>query len=52
MVVEALLARIGVLSDARRYEEAAVARRRLAAVLRAAVRMQRLSGLMEDVTER
>jgi DNA polymerase III subunit epsilon len=45
VVVEALLARIAVLSDAHRYEEAAVVRRRLAAVLRAAVRMQRLSGL-------
>jgi DNA polymerase III subunit epsilon len=45
IVVEALLARIAVLSDAHRYEEAAVMRGRLAAVLRAAVRMQRLAGL-------
>jgi DNA polymerase-3 subunit epsilon len=45
VVVEALLARIGVLSDTHRYEEAAVVRGRLAAVLRAAVRMQRLAGL-------
>ena len=44
-VVEALLSRISVLSDARRYEDAAVVRGRLAAVLRAAVRMQRLLGL-------
>ena len=44
-MVEALLARIAVLSDAHRYEEAAVMRGRLAAVLRAAVRMQRLAGL-------
>ncbi|GIG95580.1 DNA polymerase III subunit epsilon [Plantactinospora mayteni] len=45
VVVDALLARIGVLADARRYEEAAVVRSRLAAVLRATVRMQRLVGL-------
>ncbi|WP_091635415.1 DEDD exonuclease domain-containing protein [Micromonospora peucetia] len=44
-VVDALLARIDALSDARRYEEAAVARSRLAAVLRATVRMQRLTAL-------
>ncbi len=47
-VVEALLARIAVLSDAHRYEEAAVVRGRLAAVLRAAVRMQRLAGAHRD----
>ncbi|GAB3985041.1 DEDD exonuclease domain-containing protein [Plantactinospora veratri] len=45
VLVDALLARIGVLSDAQRYEEAAVLRSRLAAVLRATVRMQRLVGL-------
>ncbi|MDW5322974.1 DEDD exonuclease domain-containing protein [Plantactinospora sp. KLBMP9567] len=45
VLIDALLARIGVLSDARRYEEAAVVRSRLAAVLRATVRMQRLVGL-------
>jgi DNA polymerase-3 subunit epsilon len=45
IVVEALLARITVLSDARRYEEAAVMRGRLVAVLRAAVRMQRLASI-------
>ncbi|MEV0717903.1 DEDD exonuclease domain-containing protein [Asanoa sp. NPDC050611] len=44
-VVEPLLGRINVLSDAQRYEDAAVVRGRLAAVLRAAVRMQRLAGL-------
>jgi DNA polymerase-3 subunit epsilon len=44
-VVEALLRRIGVLSSAQRYEEAAVIRRRLAALLRATVRMQRLAAL-------
>ncbi|QLQ37098.1 DEDD exonuclease domain-containing protein [Micromonospora robiginosa] len=45
VVVDALLARIEVLSAAHRYEEAAVVRGRLAAVLRAAVRMQRLTAL-------
>lgn len=45
VVVDALLARIETLSASRRYEEAAVVRSRLAAVLRAAVRMQRLAGL-------
>ncbi|MEV4759162.1 DEDD exonuclease domain-containing protein [Micromonospora sp. NPDC049559] len=45
VVVDALLARISALSGDQRYEEAAVARTRLAAVLRAAVRMQRLLGL-------
>lgn len=44
-VVDALLARIETLAAARRYEEAAVVRGRLAAVLRAAIRMQRLRGL-------
>ena len=45
VVVDALLARIEALSAAQRYEEAAVARTRLVAVLRAAVRMQRLAAL-------
>ncbi|WFE41530.1 DEDD exonuclease domain-containing protein [Micromonospora sp. WMMD998] len=45
VVVDALLARIEVLAAAHRYEEAAVVRARLAAVLRAAVRMQRLAAL-------
>jgi DNA polymerase-3 subunit epsilon len=44
-VVSALLARMEVLAATRRYEEAAVARVRLAALLRAAVRMQRLAAL-------
>jgi DNA polymerase III subunit epsilon len=44
-VVDALLARIDALAADRRYEEAAVARSRLAAVLRATLRMQRLTGL-------
>ncbi|MBQ1072925.1 DEDD exonuclease domain-containing protein [Micromonospora sp. C31] len=44
-VVDALLARIDALSGAQRYEEAAVARARLVAVLRATVRMQRLTAL-------
>ncbi|MEV0154604.1 DEDD exonuclease domain-containing protein [Micromonospora sp. NPDC050686] len=44
-VVDALLARIDALSAGQRYEEAAVMRTRLVAVLRAAVRMQRLAGL-------
>ncbi|HEY6596132.1 MAG TPA: DEDD exonuclease domain-containing protein [Asanoa sp.] len=44
ILVESLLTRIGRFADAHRYEEAAVVRHRLAAVLRAAVRMQRLSG--------
>ncbi|HEX2773563.1 MAG TPA: DEDD exonuclease domain-containing protein, partial [Micromonosporaceae bacterium] len=44
-IVGRLLRRISVLAGSRRYEEAAVARGRLAALLRAAVRMQRLSGL-------
>lgn len=45
VVVDALLARIEVLSAAQRYEEAAAVRGRLVAVLRAAVRMQRLAAL-------
>lgn len=44
-VVEALLARIETLAAGQRYEEAAVLRSRLAAVLRATVRMQRLAAL-------
>ncbi|TDC64805.1 DEDD exonuclease domain-containing protein [Micromonospora sp. KC207] len=44
-VVDALLARIGALAADQRYEEAAVVRSRLAAVLRATVRMQRLTAL-------
>ncbi|MBQ1027280.1 DEDD exonuclease domain-containing protein [Micromonospora sp. C95] len=44
-VVAALLARIEALSAGQRYEDAAVLRSRLAAVLRAAVRMQRLAAL-------
>jgi DNA polymerase III subunit epsilon len=44
-VVEALLARIRVLSDRQRYEEAAVIRSRLVALLRATLRMQRLGAL-------
>jgi DNA polymerase-3 subunit epsilon len=44
-VVEALLARMRALSRAQRYEEAAVARGRMTALLRASVRMQRLAAL-------
>jgi DNA polymerase-3 subunit epsilon len=44
-VVEALMARIRQLSDRQRYEEAAVIRSRLVALLRATLRMQRLGGL-------
>ncbi|MFD6752427.1 MULTISPECIES: DEDD exonuclease domain-containing protein [Micromonospora] len=44
-VVDALLARIEALAAGQRYEEAAVLRSRLAAVLRATVRMQRLAAL-------
>ncbi|WP_250030395.1 DEDD exonuclease domain-containing protein [Paractinoplanes maris] len=44
-VVEALMARIDTLSDKRRYEEAAVLRSRLIALLRATVRMQKLTAL-------
>ncbi|MDM4720053.1 DEDD exonuclease domain-containing protein [Micromonospora sp. WMMA1363] len=45
VVVDALLTRIEGLAHAQRYEEAAVVRSRLAAVLRAAARMQRLAAL-------
>lgn len=45
VVVAALLDRIGTLAQAERYEEAAVVRGRLVALLRAAIRMQRLRGL-------
>ncbi|MEO3747408.1 DEDD exonuclease domain-containing protein [Plantactinospora sp. B5E13] len=45
VLVDALLGRIEALAGAHRYEEAAVVRSRLAAVLRATVRMQRLVGL-------
>lgn len=45
VMVDALLARIDSLSTARRYEEAAVVRGRLAALLRATLRLQRLLGL-------
>jgi DNA polymerase-3 subunit epsilon len=54
-VVQALLTRIAVLSDRQRYEEAAVIRSRLVALLRATVRMQRLgalTGLAEIVAAR
>jgi len=44
-IVDRLLARIDGLSAARRFEEAARVRSRLAALLRAAVRMQRLVAL-------
>ncbi|GIE96795.1 DEDD exonuclease domain-containing protein [Paractinoplanes rishiriensis] len=44
-VVRALMGRIDVLSDRRRYEEAAVLRSRLIALLRATVRMQRLAAI-------
>ncbi|BFU46117.1 DEDD exonuclease domain-containing protein [Krasilnikovia sp. MM14-A1004] len=44
-IVDALLARITALSDRQRYEEAAVVRSRLIAMLRATVRMQRLGSL-------
>src|SRR3954447_12250120 len=44
-LVEALLTRIESLSQRQRYEEAAVLRSRLIALLRATVRMQRLSAL-------
>ncbi|MEE6260538.1 DEDD exonuclease domain-containing protein [Plantactinospora sonchi] len=45
VLVDALLGRIEALSGDHRYEEAAVVRGRLVAVLRATVRMQRLVGL-------
>jgi DNA polymerase-3 subunit epsilon len=44
-VVDALMGRIEALSDRRRYEEAAVLRSRLIALLRATVRMQRLGAV-------
>ncbi|MGW0433772.1 DEDD exonuclease domain-containing protein [Micromonospora sp. NPDC003197] len=44
-VVDALLARIDALAADQRFEEAAVVRGRLAVLLRAVVRMQRLAGL-------
>nr|GID84708.1 DNA polymerase III subunit epsilon [Actinoplanes derwentensis] len=44
-VVEAILTRIDALSDKQRYEEAAVVRSRLIALLRALIRMQRLDAL-------
>jgi DNA polymerase-3 subunit epsilon len=44
-VISAILARIDVLSDKQRYEEAAVVRSRLIALLRALIRMQRLDAL-------
>jgi DNA polymerase-3 subunit epsilon len=44
-LVDALLARIEALSQRQRYEEAAVIRSRLVALLRATVRMQRLRAL-------
>ncbi|HEY3006998.1 MAG TPA: DEDD exonuclease domain-containing protein [Micromonosporaceae bacterium] len=44
-LVEPMLARIDILARAQRYEEAAVVRTRLAAVLRATIRMQRLTAL-------
>jgi DNA polymerase-3 subunit epsilon len=44
-IVDALLARIDVLSGRQRYEDAAVVRSRLIALLRATVRMQRLGAL-------
>ena len=44
-VVDRLMARIEMLAGAQRYEEAAVVRTRLATLLRASVRMQRLWAL-------
>ncbi len=44
-VVERLLGRIRVLAAEQRYEDAAVIRGRLVALLRSAIRMQRLPGL-------
>jgi DNA polymerase-3 subunit epsilon len=44
-LVEKLLARLDQLADAQRYEQAARVRARLAALLRATVRMQRLTAL-------
>ncbi|MEU4236690.1 DEDD exonuclease domain-containing protein [Actinoplanes sp. NPDC026619] len=45
IVVAALMGRIDAMSEGRRYEEAAVLRSRLIALLRATVRMQRLSAI-------
>ena len=44
-LVERLMERIGTLAGEQRYEEAAVVRTRLAALLRSTIRMQRLAGL-------
>jgi DNA polymerase-3 subunit epsilon len=44
-LVDRLLARIARFADAQRFEEATVARSRLGALLRAAIRMQRLRSL-------
>jgi DNA polymerase-3 subunit epsilon len=44
-VVRRLLARMELLADAQRYEDAAVLRARMSAFLRATVRMQRLASL-------
>jgi DNA polymerase-3 subunit epsilon len=44
-IVDALMGRIELLSSRQRYEEAAVIRSRLVALLRATVRMQRLGAL-------
>jgi len=44
-VVDRLMVRMAYLADAQRFEEAAAVRTRLAAFLRAVVRMQRLSAL-------
>ncbi|GLY01793.1 MULTISPECIES: DEDD exonuclease domain-containing protein [Actinoplanes] len=44
-VIDAILARIETLSERQRYEEAAVVRSRLIALLRALIRMQRLDAL-------
>lgn len=44
-IIDALLARIESLAAAQRYEEAATVRERLAALLRALIRMQRLTAL-------
>ncbi|HWS36801.1 MAG TPA: DEDD exonuclease domain-containing protein [Actinoplanes sp.] len=44
-VIEAILERIDTLSEKQRYEEAAIVRSRLTALLRALIRMQRLDAL-------
>ena len=44
-MVSTLMARIESLSGSQRYEEAAVVRGRMAAILRALIRMQRLTGI-------